>query len=135
MMAFIYNHESLFLWLTIVSIMGFLISIVFIPWLVTRIPSDYFSHPKRQKYTWNNQSKILRLIFILMKNIIGVIFIIGGIFLLFLPGQGVLTILLGLFITDFPYKYKIETWIIKHPPILRSINKLRTKAKQRPLEI
>ncbi len=78
---------------------------------------------------------MLRLIFILMKNIISVIFIIGSIFLLFLLGQGVLTILLGLFIMDFPYKYKIETWITKHPLILRSINKLRTKVKQRPLEI
>ena len=61
--------------------------------------------------------------------------VLGGIALLLLPGQGILTILIGLIIMDFPYKYKVEIWIIKHPFILRVINKLRSKVKQQPLEI
>ncbi|EIF51596.1 hypothetical protein SULAR_01983 [Sulfurovum sp. AR] len=73
--------------------------------------------------------------FIFLKNIIGVLLIIGGIFLLFLPGQGILTILIGLLIIDFPYKYRFEIWVIKHPFVLKSVNKLRTKAKKRPLVI
>jgi len=72
---------------------------------------------------------------IFLKNIVGMMLIIGGIALLFLPGQGILTILIGLLIMDFPYKYKVEIWVIKHHFILRSINKLREKAKQPPLVI
>lgn len=135
MTALIYNHENLFLWLTIASIIGFIASIILIPWMVTKIPSDYFSHPKRQKDIWDNQPQIMRLIFIFLKNILGAILVIGGIAMLVLPGQEIFTIIIGLFIMDFPSKYKVEIWIIKHPSVLRFINKLRVKVKQRPLEI
>jgi hypothetical protein len=103
--------------------------------MVTKIPSDYFSHPKRQKYLWNNQPRIVRFIFIFLKNILGVLLVIGGIAMLVLPGQGILTNIVGLFIIDFPCKYKVERWIIKHPFILRPINRLRSKVKQRSLEL
>ncbi len=135
MTVFIYNHEGLFLWLTIASIMGFIASIILIPWMVIKIPSDYFSHPKRQKYLWDNHLVIVRLVFLLLKNVLGVIFVIGGIAMLVLPGQGMLMIIVGLLFMDFPYKYKVEIWILKHTVILKYINKLRAKAKQSPLEI
>ncbi|WP_223897583.1 PGPGW domain-containing protein [Sulfurovum sp. TSL1] len=134
-MEFIDNHENLLFWSTLVSIISVIASILLIPWIVTKIPADYFTHPKRQKLLWGDQPKIVRFIFILLKNIIGVMLVLGGIALLFLPGQGILTILIGLLIMDFPYKYKFEIWIIKHTFLLNSINKLRSKAKKRPLVI
>ena len=135
MIDFINDHENVFIWLAIGSFIVFIVSILLIPWIVTRIPSDYFTHPKRQKYLWSDQPLAVRLLFIFLKNVLGVILVLGGIVLLLLPGQGILTILIGLVIMDFPYKYKVETWIIKHPFILRTINKLRSKVKQQPLEI
>jgi archaellum biogenesis protein FlaJ (TadC family) len=135
MIDFINDHENVLLWLAIGSFLVFIVSILLIPWIVTRIPSDYFTHPKRQKYLWSDQPLAIRLLFIFLKNILGVILVLGGIVLLLLPGQGILTILIGLIIMDFPYKYKVEIWIIKHPFILRVINKLRSKVKQQPLEI
>ena len=134
-MGLIENHENLLLWLTVVSILGFIVSILLIPWIVTHIPSDYFTHPKRQKLLWGDQPKIVRLIFIFLKNIIGVLLIIGGMALIFLPGQGIVTILIGLLIMDFPYKYRCEIWIIKRPFVLKAINRLRAKANKRPLVI
>lgn len=133
MIEFIDVHEDVFLWLTIVSFISLIASILLIPWIVTKIPEDYFTHPKRQKLQWSDQPKIIHFVFIFLKNILGVILVLGGIILLFVPGQGIFTILIGLLIMDFPYKYKVETRIIKHPFILRSINKLRAKAKQPPL--
>ena len=133
MITFIHNHEGLLLWLTIASVIGLITSLVLIPWILIQIPSDYFSHKKRQKYQWRNHPPIVRLIFLLMKNILGVIFIISGIIMLFIPGQGIITIIIGVVLTDFPYKYKIERWIINRPAILSSINKLRAKAKQGPI--
>ena len=38
----------------------------------------------------------------------GYLLIIGGILMLVLPGQGLLTILLGLIFSDYPGKYKLE---------------------------
>lgn len=123
------------LWLAAVSFLVFIASLLLIPWIVTTIPSDYFTHPKRQKYLWNDQSNILRYLFVFLKNVLGVMLVLGGFTLLFLPGQGIVTMMIGLLIMDFPYKYKVETWIIKHPVVLRSINRLRRKAKKPPLEI
>ena len=135
MTAFIYDHEALLLWLTIASVIGLVASLVLIPWILIQIPSDYFSHKKRQKHEWHNDLPILRLIFLLMKNILGVIFIISGIIMLFIPGQGIITIIIGVILADFPYKYRIEQWIISHPAILRYINELRAQAKQSPIEV
>ena len=135
MIDFINDHENVFIWLAIGSFIVFIVSILLIPWIVTRIPSDYFTHPKRQKYLWSDQPLAVRLLFIFLKNVLGVILVLGGIVLLLLPGQGILTILIGLIIMDFPYKYKVETWIIKLPFVLRAINKLRSKVKQRPLVV
>ena len=129
MTAFIYGHEALLLWLTIASVIGLVASLVLIPWILIQIPSDYFSHKKRQKHQWGSYPPIIRLVLLIMKNILGVIFIISGIIMLFIPGQGIITIIIGIILTDFPGKYKIERWIINHTAILRYINKLRAKAK------
>jgi len=135
MIAFIHNHEELILWLTIASVIGLIASFLLIPWILIQIPSDYFSHEKRQKHQWYNDLPILRVVLLLMKNILGIIFIISGIIMLFIPGQGIITIIIGVIFADFPYKYNIEQWIISHPTVLRYINELRTKAKQSPIEV
>jgi len=135
MIAFIYNHEGLLLWLATASVIGFIGSLIVIPWILIQIPSDYFSHEKRQKHQWHNDLPILSLVFLLMKNILGAIFIISGIIMLFMPGQGIITIIIGIILVDFPGKYKIERWIINHTAMLKYINKLRAKAKQSPIEV
>ncbi len=135
MITFIHNHEVLLLWLTIASIIGFIGSLIVIPWILIQIPSDYFSHSKRKKHQWGDYPPIIRLVLLIMKNILGVIFIISGIIMLFIPGQGIITIIIGIILTDFPGKYKIERWIINHTAMLRYINKLRAKAKQSPIEV
>ena len=134
MITFIHSHETLLLWLTIASIIGFFGSLIVIPWVLIKIPSDYFSHVKRKEHQWGNYPPIIRLALLIMKNILGVIFIIGGIIMLFIPGQGIITIIIGIILTDFPSKYKIERWIMNHTTILKYINKLRAKAKQSPIE-
>ena len=123
------------MFVTIVAIIGFLASIVLVPWIIVQIPSDYFTHPKRQKYFWSDQLPIVRVLFLFLKNALGIVLLIAGIIMLVLPGQGILTIIAGVFFMDFPGKYKVEKRIIKHPVILRSINWLRKKAKRSPLEI
>ena len=135
MIEFINDHEDLLLWLATVSFLVFIASLLLIPWIVTKIPSDYFTHPKRQKYLWDDQPKIVRYLFVFLKNKLGVMLVLGGFTLLILPGQGIVAIMIGLLIMDFPYKYRVESWIVKHPFVLKSINRLRKRAKQRPLEV
>ena len=67
------------------------------------------------------------------KNALGYIFIVAGIVMLALPGQGILAILIGIMLLNFPGKFRLERWIITRRPVIRSINWLRRRAKHAPL--
>jgi hypothetical protein len=56
-------------------------------------------------------------------------------FLLVLPGQGALTILVGLSQTNFPGKYKLLQRIVRQESVYKSLNKIRGFAKKPPFEI
>ncbi|MBC8214475.1 MAG: hypothetical protein ISR90_00505 [Candidatus Marinimicrobia bacterium] len=55
--------------------------------------------------------------------------------MIFTPGQGILTILVGIILMDLPYKKQIEKRLISQPKILHLINSIRHKHKHLPLEI
>ena len=57
----------------------------------------------------------------------------AGIAMLVLPGQGILTMLLGFILVDLPGKYRFERWLVTRPLALRSINLLRRRAGHDPL--
>ena len=122
---FISNYSEWFYWLALSSIILLIISILVIPIIIARIPADYFIAPHRKFKTeaFSLSKFLLRLI----KNIIGVFLLICGIIMLITPGQGLLTILAGLFITDFPGKYRLERRLVQKPVILRALNWIRRK--------
>ena len=122
------NYSTWFYWLAILSALLIILSILLIPILVARIPQDYFSA------TYNPIiHNSIRLSFI--RNLIGSILIVAGILMLFLPGQGLLTILIGIFISNFPGKYKLEYYLITQPTILKSVNWIRRKKNVPELSI
>lgn len=97
------------------------------------MPNDYFiiSH---SDYVHNRvKHPVLRFLVHLIKNIMGIVFIIFGFVMLFIPGQGILTTLLGLSLLDFPYKRNLEKRIVSKPLVLKAINSIRSKAKKEPL--
>ena len=67
------------------------------------------------------------------KNLIGYGLIVAGLLMLFLPGQGILTLVMGLLLVDYPGKFRLERKLVKTPAILNSLNWLRKKAKKPPL--
>lgn len=94
-----------------------------IPWLVRRLPSDHFVRPHGGKPLWKS----------LLQNLVGVSVVAVGILLLVLPGQGVLTILIGLSILDLPIKHRVVAWLLRRPAIRDTLQKLRERMKQPPL--
>jgi len=89
------------MFLTLLAMTVFIASIVLIPWITVEIPPDYFTHPERQKYLWEGQPPIIQWVFMFLKNVVGAVFIIAGVATLFLPGQGILMIIVGLFFCRF----------------------------------
>ncbi len=126
------NEEMLF-WLGIGSAIMLVASIAALPWLVSRIPQDYFDHTREPTVAPLKGHPVARLLIHLVRNVVGVFLIVAGILMLFLPGQGLLTLLLGIMMTHFPGKYHVEQWVIRQPGILTAINWFREKGNAPPL--
>jgi len=131
-LEFITNSETLWT-LGIVSVVTFFGSLMVIPWLVVRIPVDYFAEEERHFILLENRPPAMRLVLLVIKNLLGVMFIALGIAMLILPGQGLLTILLGIIFLNFPGKYRLERRLIRLQPVSRTVDWLRRRAGREPL--
>ena len=133
MIEWLQNNETVLLWLAATTIITFMATLIVVPILVVRIPPDYFSRRKRHRKLWANHHPLVRAILLIGKNALGYIFVVAGIIMLVLPGQGIFTILVGIMLLNFPGKYQLERWIATRRPVLRSINWLRQRAGRAPL--
>jgi len=114
------------LWITL-SFFIFSAAIFFIvPFFLINLPVNYFS--ERQYIRVRTNTKFPNYILLIsLKNIFGIILLGIGIILLFIPGQGLLTIFTGLMLLNFPGKRRLELYIIKKKSVLNAINWLRGK--------
>ncbi|MGB5278362.1 MAG: PGPGW domain-containing protein [Gammaproteobacteria bacterium] len=127
--------ESTLWYLAVFSTVSFFGTLMAIPVLVIRIPEDYFSGNRRHRWEpWAHEHPVIRWTLLITKNLLGYIFIMLGIAMLVLPGQGILTILIGVMFINFPGKYRLERWVVMRPPVLKTINKLRQRAGHVPLK-
>jgi len=110
-------------------------SLLLLPWLVAQIPYDYFAHDKREPPKWKQLHPVLRLMVLILKNGIGLALLLAGIAMLVLPGQGLLGILMGLILMDYPGKFQLERKIVSRPKLLKFINWLRHKQEQPSLTL
>ncbi len=117
--------------LIIFSVVAFVGTLIAIPAILVRLPPDYFQNHHHKPW-FANHHPVIRMLGLLTKNIVGVIFLLAGIAMLVLPGQGLLTMLLGILFIDFPGKHRLEKKLIQHPKILNAINALRKKASKPP---
>ncbi len=120
--------------LTIASIIGFIGSLIAIPWILVRLPSDYFDI-RVPRYWMKDHHPVLRLMGLVVKNILGAIFLAVGFLMLFVPGQGLLTMLIGISFLDFPKKRYLEAKIIGQHTILNVVNAMRHKFNKPPLTL
>ena len=127
------SGHQLLVWAGIISLTVFIFSLLSLPWLVAQIPEDYFLPKKRQPTQWKQLHPVIRLLALMGKNLIGYGLIVAGLLMLFLPGQGILTLVMGLLLVDYPGKFRLERKLVKTPAILNSLNWLRRKAKKPPL--
>ena len=114
-------------WMGWASLLMFLASLAVVPMLLTRIPADYFV---RQANIDNQSNKIAGFHYSLLwvgRNVLGFVLLVAGVLMLVLPGQGLLTIFLGLFVSDFPGKTALEKQLVSIPAIHTSINWIREK--------
>lgn len=120
--------------LTALSVVFFIGSLIAIPFILVRLPTDFFDTRVPRRWM-ENHHPVLRLFGHLVKNAIGAIFLFVGFLMLFLPGQGILTMLIGVTMLDFPGKRKLEARMIGQPAVLSTVNSMRQKFGKPPLII
>ena len=118
--------------LGIASAAMLVISAMLIPYLIVRLPADFYAENNHRRRLFQDRP-IVRSLFLTVKNTIGALLLVAGILMLVLPGQGILTILAALALLDFPGKRKLEMSILHRPTVMKSINWLRKRAGREPL--
>jgi hypothetical protein len=135
MLDWIKDHHAILWALGAASLIVFFGSLLVMPALVARIRPDYFAHDERPPSVWADQHPIVRRLLRIGKNVLGCAFMVAGIAMLVLPGQGLLTLLVGFLMIDFPRKYQFEKWLVRQRYIRRPINWIRRRAGRAPLQI
>ncbi len=120
-------------WIVIASAVMLFGAMVAVPWLVIRIPADYFAHPHRADSEWIRKRPVFRLIWVIAKNMLGGAFFILGVLMLVLPGQGLLTLLIAVALLDFPGKFRLQRWVVTRRGVIDSIDWIRKRAGKEPL--
>ncbi|WP_447987293.1 hypothetical protein [Nitrospira sp. Nam74] len=118
--------KDMLVWLSVGSGIGVLIGVVAIPLIIINLPADYLVDTQRQSWL-AKQPAVIRVPLRLLKNLLAVVLIILGIAMLVLPGQGLLSILLGIALADFPGRLKLQRWILQRPKVMDSLNWIRQK--------
>lgn len=128
-------NEQLIAILIGVSVVTFVGTLIAVPWMLVRLPSDYFVRDERKPTMFGQSHPVVRVVLIVLKNALGCMLLLGGIAMLVLPGQGLLSILIGLSLINFPGKFWLERKLVQRKAMYRSINWIRRKGGKGPIEV
>ncbi|HJX89476.1 MAG TPA: hypothetical protein VJ372_03225 [Pyrinomonadaceae bacterium] len=120
----------------LVFVVTFLVNLGIVSLILVKIPANYFKMNHKARF-WSGPNPALHAAKFIGKNVLGVLLVSIGIVLSIpgVPGQGLLTILLGIMLLDFPGKSTLERKLLHRPEILKAINRLRARFHKPSLEL
>jgi len=128
-MEWLRAHQELLWWMGAFSIATLVVSALVCPILIARLPADHFVREERPP---GSRSPARRLA-ALARNLLGWLLVAAGVAMLLLPGQGILTILIGLTLIGFPGKRRVERRLARIPLVRRTLGWIRRRAGRPPL--
>lgn len=99
------------------------------PWLLGRLPEDYFLRTRRERLAGSYGKTALWL----ARNALGALLILVGVAMLVLPGQGLVTILAGIVVADVPGKRRLALWVLRRRGVSTAVDWLRARNGKPPL--
>ncbi len=120
----------------VIFLVSFSGSLALVSFVLVKLPSNYF-HYEHPREFWADRHQAVRWSGIVLKNVVGFALVALGVVMSLpgVPGQGLLTILLGIMLLDFPGKRELERKIIGRPQILNAVNRLRARFDKPPLAL
>jgi len=120
----------------LVFVVTFLVNLGIVSLILVKLPANYFKMNHKAKF-WSGPKPALHAARFIGKNVLGFLLVVIGIVLSIpgVPGQGLLTILLGVMLLDFPGKSSLERKLLSRPEIVKAINRLRSRFHKPSLEL
>lgn len=119
-----------------IFLVSFFANLGIVSLILVKLPADHFSKRRKTKF-WAGPRPWVHALKVIGKNIAGVLLVALGIVLSLpgVPGQGLLTVLLGIMLLDFPGRHRLEQKLLSRPSIVNAINKLRGRFEKPPLQL
>lgn len=108
------------------------VTLAILPFVIVRLPARYFAEESRPRAL--SRHILVHWLLMTLKNLLGFALVLAGILQLFLPGQGLVTLILGLAIMNYPGKFVIERWLVLRPHVLPALNWLRSRFGAPPFD-
>ena len=120
----------------LIFLASFLINLGIVSFILVKLPADHFSKKRKTKF-WAGPRPAIHAAKVIGKNIAGVLLVALGVVLSLpgVPGQGLLTVLLGIMLLDFPGRHRLEQKLLSKPSIVNTINRLRGRFDKPPLQL
>jgi hypothetical protein len=121
------------LWAAVIFLLMFVLSLAAICLVIVLLPEPHLVHERPQLLA--DKPPLIRWAAIIAKNLLGLIVIAVGVLLSIpgVPGQGLLTILIGLMLLDIPGKRRLIHYLVRRPGVLRTLNYVRARFGRPPL--
>ena len=127
-------NQAILWWVGASSATALVVTLVAVVVIVIRMPADYFADRGHHRMTLFREHPALALAASIVRNALGVVFLIAGAAMLVLPGQGLLTIFIALVLLEFPGKLRLERWLVSKPAVRRPLDWIRRKAGRPSLQ-
>jgi hypothetical protein len=102
--------------------------------MVVRFSPDHFVSQNDRHPIIPMDSRWVFMSYLIFKNLVGIFFILAGLVMLVLPGQGLISLIVGLSLTNFPGRHRLVRSIVRRQNVLKTANWLRRKFDRPPLK-
>ncbi|HXJ18760.1 MAG TPA: hypothetical protein VMT03_00900 [Polyangia bacterium] len=104
---------------------------IVVSWPADRFKGEHDTHPGVKRHI------VVHVLVLFVKNVSGAVLVILGLIMAVpgVPGQGLLTAVIGLSLLNFPGKRRLERRFVRIPVVFRGVNGLRARFRRRPLEL
>lgn len=128
------HHSRALGWTVGIALVAFLLSLSIGLFVVVVLPADYFVRGPSQSGFWHSHPAV-RLALLVTKNLLGGMLVLLGFVMALplVPGPGLLFMLVGLGLVDFPGKRALERRLLRLPGVLASVNRLRARFGKPPM--
>lgn len=127
------EHEEWLAWIGFASLATVIVSAIAVPILIRRMPADYFLEDSAGSEWMRRQHPAWRVTLLILKNVFGAILVVGGLIMFVTPGQGILTLVAGILLLNFPGKRRFEIWLVSRKPVHGAIDWIRRRADRPPI--